>query len=59
VLIDFLCRRTSGELSPADDAEDAHWFTREELPALHLNPETLKVIQTGFEKSAKTWREPS
>jgi len=52
VLIDFLCRRTSGDLSPADDAEDARWFTREALPSLHLNPETLKVIQTGFEKGA-------
>jgi 8-oxo-dGTP diphosphatase len=51
VLIDFLCRRTAGELSPADDAEDARWFSREELPALNLAAETLKVIRTGFEKS--------
>jgi 8-oxo-dGTP diphosphatase len=56
VLIDFLCRRTSGELNAADDAEDARWFTREELPSLHLNPETLKVIQTGFEKIANAAR---
>jgi 8-oxo-dGTP diphosphatase len=56
VLIDFLARRASGELTPADDAEDARWFTREELPGLHLNPETLKVIQTGFEKSANAVR---
>lgn len=56
VLIDFLCRRTSGELTPADDAEDARWFTLEELPTLHLNPETLKVIQTGFEKSSNAAR---
>ena len=52
VLIDFLCRRTTGDLSPADDAEDARWFRREELPALNLAPETLKVILTGFEKAA-------
>lgn len=52
VLIDFLCRRTTGDLSPADDAEDARWFRREELPALNLAPETLKVIRTGFEKAA-------
>ena len=29
VLIDFLCRRISGELQAADDAEEVRWFTRE------------------------------
>jgi 8-oxo-dGTP diphosphatase len=51
VLIDFLCPRTAGELSPADDAEDARWFTREDVAALNLAPETFKVIVAGFEKT--------
>lgn len=53
VLIDFLCRRVAGELSPADDAEDARWFRPEELPSLGLAAETLKVILVGFDKAAR------
>ncbi len=50
VLVDFLCRRVSGELHAADDAADVRWFTREELPALNLAEDTLDVIRKGFEK---------
>jgi 8-oxo-dGTP diphosphatase len=56
VLIDFLCRRLRGELHAADDAEDARWFHREELPNLGLAQETLKVIQAGFEKTSAITR---
>jgi 8-oxo-dGTP diphosphatase len=56
VLIDFLCRRLRGELHAADDAEDARWFHREELPNLALAQETLKVIQAGFEKTSTLTR---
>src|SRR6516164_3604783 len=34
VLIDFLCRRTSGELCAGDDADEARWFTPTELSTL-------------------------
>ena len=51
VLIDFLCRRVSGELLAADDAEDARWFLREELSELELVRETEEVILKGFEKA--------
>jgi 8-oxo-dGTP diphosphatase len=50
VLIDFLCRRTGGELVAASDAAEVRWFTREELPALKLAEDTLEVIHKGFEK---------
>ena len=50
VLIDFLCRRVSGDLLAASDAAEVHWFTREDLPALNLAEDTLQVIQKGFEK---------
>jgi mutator protein MutT len=52
VLIDFLCRRVAGELIPADDAEEARWFRRDELGGLELARETEEVILTGFEKAA-------
>jgi ADP-ribose pyrophosphatase YjhB (NUDIX family) len=51
VLIDFLCRRVAGELAAADDAEEARWFLRQELPGLELARETEEVILKGFEKA--------
>jgi len=54
VLIDFLCRRIAGELAAADDAEEARWFSREELSSLGLAQETEDVILKGFEKSTAT-----
>src|SRR5206468_9176234 len=48
VLIDFLCRAVGGELLAASDATEVRWFTREELPALHLAEDTQDVIQKGF-----------
>ncbi len=51
VLIDFLCRRTAGELQAAGDAAEARWFTRAEVRKLSLAEDTAEVIQLGFEKS--------
>ena len=53
VLIDFLCRRVSGELAAGDDAEDVRWFRRDELAPLELARETEEVILKGFEKVEK------
>jgi 8-oxo-dGTP diphosphatase len=50
VLIDFLCRRTGGELCAASDAAEVRWFAREELPALNLADDTHAVILKGLEK---------
>jgi len=50
VLIDFLCRKVGGELTAASDAAEVCWFTREELPALHLAEDTLDVVNKGFER---------
>ena len=51
VLVDFLCRRVSGELVAAGDAAAARWFTRDELPALNLAEDTLEVIHQGFARA--------
>jgi len=51
VLIDFLCRRISGELQAGDDAEEVRWFRRNELGMLGLSKETEEVITKGFEKT--------
>jgi 8-oxo-dGTP diphosphatase len=50
VLIDFLCRRVSGEPRPSGDAAEARWFTREEVAGLPLAKDTAEVIQLGFKK---------
>jgi 8-oxo-dGTP diphosphatase len=50
VLVDFLCRRITGELRAAGDAAEARWFTRSEASALGLAEDTADVIQLGFEK---------
>jgi 8-oxo-dGTP diphosphatase len=54
LLIDFLCRRVAGELAAGDDAEEARWFSREELRALELARETEEVILKGFAMSGGT-----
>jgi len=51
-LIDFLCRRVSGDLAAASDAAEVKWFSREELPALRLAEDTLDVIRKGFTRLA-------
>ena len=51
VLIDFLCRRVSGELKAAGDADEARWFTAEEAARLRLAKDTAEVIQLGFKKT--------
>lgn len=48
VLIDFLCRRMGGELRPGSDADEVRWFAPEEIPGLHLAPETAEVIGKGL-----------
>jgi len=48
VLIDFLCRRTGGELFAASDAAEVRWFTKEELSAMNLAEDTKDVIERGF-----------
>jgi len=51
VLIDFLCRRISGEPHGAGDALEARWFTQEEVAKVKLAQDTAEVIRLGFEKS--------
>ena len=54
VLIDFLCRRLSGELRAGDDADEVRWFRQSEMAKLELARETEEVILKGFEKVSST-----
>jgi 8-oxo-dGTP diphosphatase len=51
VLIDFLCRRIAGEIHAGGDADDARWFSQEELRKISLVEDTAEVIRLGFEKA--------
>jgi 8-oxo-dGTP diphosphatase len=51
VLIDFLCRRVAGEAQAAGDANEARWFTPEEVAKLSLAEDTADVIRKGLEKA--------
>jgi 8-oxo-dGTP diphosphatase len=51
VLIDFLCRRTSGELCAAGDADEVRWFRAEEVADLPLAKDTAEVIRSAFTRA--------
>ena len=51
VLIDFLCRRLAGELQAGGDADDARWFSQEEIGKTSLLEDTAEVIRLGLEKA--------
>lgn len=52
LLVDFLCRPVTGEVSAADDAAEARWFTRAELDELPLPEDTAEVIRLGLDRAS-------
>ena len=53
VLIDFLCRRISGEPRAGGDVDDVRWFSREEIATLSLAKDTAEVIERGFRETVR------
>ncbi len=54
VIADYLCRVTGGNLQAASDADEARWVERAEwnsLSALILDPVTVRVIETGWQRA--------
>jgi 8-oxo-dGTP diphosphatase len=49
-LIDFVAEASEAELRAGDDAADARWFGLDELEALGLWSETLRVIRLARER---------
>jgi mutator protein MutT len=52
VVIDFLCRRKSGELRAGGDALDARWVRQNQLADLKVSDAASKVIHKALEKSS-------
>lgn len=48
VLIDYLCRITSGDAHAASDVSDVRWAKLDELAPLAVAPETCEVIRKTF-----------
>ena len=48
VLVDFLCRRTSGEARPGADASELRWITARELESFPIADSAAAVIRKGF-----------
>jgi ADP-ribose pyrophosphatase YjhB (NUDIX family) len=53
VLIDFLCRRLSGEARAGGDAAEVRWFEESEIGRLNLAQDTDEVVRKGFEQYRK------
>lgn len=50
VLIDYLCRRLSGEPAAASDVSRVEWVTEQNLRQYRLTEGTLSVIERAFAK---------
>ena len=55
VLIDFLCRPSSGVLCGASDAEAAEWAALDDLARYALADAAISVIQKAVDRHSGTW----
>jgi mutator protein MutT len=61
VIADYLCRVVGGELQAASDADAVRWVERAEWnshSALKLDPITVRVIETGWQRARLLEAEP-
>ena len=54
VLVDFLCRKLSGEARPAADASELCWITARELEAFPLADSAAAVVRKGLQLAGKS-----
>ncbi len=48
VLIDYLCRRISGEAKAGTDVSDVRWVSESDLPAIGLRDSIQQVVRKGI-----------
>ena len=53
VLVDFLCRRISGEAQPGADASELRWITYRDLDGFPIADSAAAVLRKGFRRAAK------
>ena len=54
VLVDFLCRRISGEAQAAADASELRWITTGELESFPIADSAAAVVRKGLERTPKS-----
>ncbi len=55
VLIDYVCRVSSGTLQAASDVSSVAWVARANLTQFRITEGTLAVVLRAFESTRKTW----
>lgn len=50
VILDFICRVSSGELRPSSDALEARFFSLDEIRRLQVSPTTLEMLEKYFRR---------
>ena len=53
VLIDYLCRVTSGEAQAGSDVSDVRWVSMEALPAMGLRESVEQVVRKGLGQAGR------
>jgi len=53
VILDFVCEITNGEIKAGSDAEDARFFSTNEMKEISISPTTLEMIEK-YLKGEKT-----
>jgi len=53
VLVDFLCRRVSGEARPGADASELRWITARELESFPIADPAAAVIRKGLKRAGQ------
>jgi len=53
VILDFVCEITNGEVKAGSDAEDARFFSTDEMKKIPISPTTLEMIEK-YLKGEKT-----
>lgn len=53
VLVDFLCRRVSGDLRAGSDVSEARWVASAYLDALGIEAPAAAVIRKGLDRSTE------
>jgi len=53
VLVDFLCRRVSGDARPGADASELRWITARELEGFPIADSAAAVVRKGFARAAQ------
>jgi len=53
VLVDFLCRRISGEARPGADASELYWISPDELESFPIADSAAAVLRKGLDAAAQ------